>query len=96
MKFVTLSEAKAKLSQLVDEVGARDEEIIITRNGRAEAVLLSHDQLEGWRETAEVLADKELMRKIRRGLRIPKKKLKRYTVADLFGAERQARRRSDA
>jgi len=35
--------------------------------------------------TVEILADKELMKEIRRGLRIPKRKLKRYTVADLFG-----------
>ena len=85
MKGMPLSEVKAKFSQLVDEVAARDEEIVITRNGRAKAVLLSQDQFEGWRETVEILADKELMKEIRRGLRIPKKKLKRYTVADLFG-----------
>ena len=85
MKVLPLSEVKAKFSKLVDEVVARDEEIVITRNGRAEVVLLSQDQFEGWRETVEILADRELMREIRRGLRIPKKKLKRYTVADLFG-----------
>jgi antitoxin YefM len=85
MKVLPLSEVKAKLSKLVDEVVARDEEIVITRNGRAEVVLLSQDQFEGWRETVEILADRELMREIRRGLRIPKKRLKRYTVADLFG-----------
>ena len=85
MKFLPLSEVKAKLSKLVDEVAARDEEIVITRNGRAKAVLLSQDQFEGWRETVEILPDKELMKEIRRGLRIPDKKLKRYAVADLFG-----------
>lgn len=84
MKVLPLSEVKAKLSKLVDEVAARDEEIVITRNGRAAAVLLSQDQFEGWRETVEILADKELMKEIRRGLRVPKAKLKRHTVADLF------------
>lgn len=84
MRFIPLSQAKAKLSKLVDEVAARGEEFVITRNGRATAVLMSQDQFESWRETVEILADKELMKEIRRGLRIPKKKLKRYTVADLF------------
>lgn len=84
MKYVPLSEVKAKLSELVDQVAARDEEVVITRNGRATAVLLSQDQFEGWRETVEILADKELMKEVRRGLRSPKKKLKAYTVADLF------------
>ncbi|TPW01599.1 MAG: prevent-host-death protein [bacterium] len=86
MKVVPLSEAKAKLSKLVDQVATRDEEIVITRNGRAAAVLVSQDQYDGWRETAEILADKELMKEIRRGLRTPRKKLKRYTVAELFDA----------
>ncbi len=85
MKVMPLSEVKAKLSELVDAVAARDEEIVITRNGRALAVLLSQDQFEGWRETIEILADKNFMKEIQRGLRIPKKKLKRYTVADLVG-----------
>ena len=85
MKVMPLSEVKAKFSELVDQVAARDEEIVITRNGRATAVLLSQDQFEGWRETIEILADKDLMKEIRRGLRVPRKKLKRYTVADLFG-----------
>jgi antitoxin YefM len=47
MKLMPVSEVKAKLSRLVAEIEARDEEIIITRNGRAAAVLLSADQFEG-------------------------------------------------
>jgi antitoxin YefM len=84
MKLMPLSEVKAKLSRLVAEIEARDEEIIITRNGRAAAVLLSADQFEGWRETVEILADKELMKEIRRGLRAPKRTLTRRQVVALF------------
>jgi prevent-host-death family protein len=84
MKLMPVSEVKAKLSRLVAEVETRDEEIIITRNGRAAAVLLSADQFEGWRETVEILTDKELMKEIRRGLRAPKRTLTRRQVAALF------------
>ena len=84
MKLMPLSEVKAKLGRLVAEIEARDEGIIITRNGRAAAVLLSADQFEGWRETVEILADKELMKEIRRGLRAPKRTLTRRQVATLF------------
>jgi antitoxin YefM len=84
MKLMPLSEVKAKLSRLVAEIETRDEEIIITRNGRAAAVLLSADQFEGWRETVEILADKELMKEIRRGLRAPKRTLTRRQVVALF------------
>lgn len=84
MKLMPVSEVKAKLSRLVAEVQARDEEIVITRNGRAAAVLLSADQFEGWRETVEILADKTLMKEIRRGLRAPKLRLTRREAAKLF------------
>ena len=84
MKLMPLSEVKAQLGRVIAEIEARDEEIIITRNGRAAAVLLSADQFEGWRETVEILADKELMKEIRRGLRAPKRTLTRRQVAALF------------
>lgn len=84
MKLMPVSEVKAKLSRLLAEIEAREEEIIITRNGRAAGVLLSADQFEGWRETVEILADKELMKEIRRGLRAPKRTLTRRQAAALF------------
>jgi prevent-host-death family protein len=69
MKVLPLAEAKAKLSKLVAEVSATDEEITITRNGRATAVLVSHDEFESWKETAEILSDPEFQRQIRKGRR---------------------------
>ena len=84
MKLMPLSEAKAKLSRLVAEIETRDEPIVITRNGRAAAVLLSADQFEGWQETVEILADKELMKEIRRGLRAPRRTLTRRQADALF------------
>lgn len=68
MKILPLAEAKAKLSQLVAEVSETDEEISITRNGRAAAVLVSHDEFESWKETATVLSDPEFRRQIRKGM----------------------------
>jgi prevent-host-death family protein len=59
MKTVPLSEAKAKLSSLLDAVEDHDEEVIITRNGRAAAVLASPAAFESWKETATVRADAE-------------------------------------
>ncbi len=69
MRILPLSEAKATLSELVADVAARSEEITITRNGRAAAVLVSHEEFESWKETTEILADDDLMREIRRGKR---------------------------
>ncbi len=65
MKILPLAEAKAKLSQLVAEVSQTDEEISITRNGRAAAVLVSHEEFESWKETAAVLCDPTFRDEIR-------------------------------
>jgi prevent-host-death family protein len=86
MKTLSLSEVKAKLSGLIEDVERRDEEIVITRNGRPAAVLVSTDEYESWKETREIMADKAFMREIRAGLRAAKRgKLRRYTLDELFG-----------
>jgi antitoxin YefM len=85
MKTVPLSEAKARLSSLLDEVEERDEEIVITRNGRAAAVLVSPGDLESLKETVAVRSDTVLVAEIRRGLKALKRgKAKLYTLDALF------------
>lgn len=85
MKILSLSDAKARLSGLVDEVERRDEEIIITRNGQPAAVLVSPDEYESWKETLAVRSDKALMREIKAGLAaIKARKARRYTLEKLF------------
>ena len=65
-KTLPVSEVKMKLTALVKGVGdCDDDEIIITRNGRPAAVILSYRHYEGLKETIEVLSDDELMRQIR-------------------------------
>ncbi|WP_435748442.1 type II toxin-antitoxin system Phd/YefM family antitoxin [Microbacterium sp. PMB16] len=51
MQTVSLSEAKDKLSGLVDRVEREHETIEITRHGHAAAVLMSKDALESLYET---------------------------------------------
>jgi prevent-host-death family protein len=85
MKTLPLSEAKARLSGLVEDVARRDEEIVITRNGRPAAVLVSPDEYESWKETLTILADRELMREIKAGLSaLRRRKSRIYTLEELF------------
>jgi antitoxin YefM len=85
MKTLSLSDAKAGLSGLVDEVERRDEEIIITRNGRPAAVLVSPEEYESWRETLAIRSDRDLMREIRAGVSALKARRARlYTLQELF------------
>ena len=85
MKTLPLSEVKARLSELVDRVHSMDEEITITKHGRATAVIVSSDEFESWKETVAIQSDRELMREIRKGLRaLQSKKLKPLTVDALL------------
>ncbi|MEK7223916.1 MAG: type II toxin-antitoxin system Phd/YefM family antitoxin [Pseudomonadota bacterium] len=85
MKTLPLSEAKTKLSGLVEKVRQRDEEIVITKNGRPAAVLVSPDEFDSWKETVAIRADAALMREIKAGLSALKaKKAKLYTLEELF------------
>jgi prevent-host-death family protein len=63
-----LSEAKTHLARLLSRVEEMGEQFVITRSGRAAGVLLSVEEYEGLLETLEILADAELMKKVRRGL----------------------------
>jgi antitoxin YefM len=86
MKTLSLSEAKMKLSKLVDAVNTTDEEVVITKNGRPAAVLVSPDEFEGWKETNLIRSDRVLMQEIKKGLSaLKKKKAKLYTLEELFG-----------
>lgn len=85
MKTLSLSEAKMKLSALVDSLKISEEEVIITKNGRPAAVLVSPEEFESWRETIAVMSDHDLMDEIRKGLSaLKKKKAKFYTLEEIF------------
>jgi antitoxin YefM len=84
MKTVPLAEAKAKLSRLIDEIGNRDEEVTITRNGKVAAVMISPDQFDSWKETLAIQSNPALMEEVRRGIAKLRQARKNYTIAELF------------
>jgi len=84
METLSLSEAKMKLSELIEKVQSTDQEVIITKNGRPAAVLVSPDEFEGWRETISIKADGDLMSEIKKGIAALKKKSKVYTLEELL------------
>lgn len=50
-----LADIKARLSAVLDDVTRTHERVVVTRNGRPEAVILSVDDLAAIEETIEVL-----------------------------------------
>ena len=86
MKTLSLSEAKMKLSALIEDIGVTEEEVVITKNGAPAAILVSPREFESWRETIAVKSDAELMDEIRAGLRdLKSKKSAIYTLEELLG-----------
>jgi len=86
MKVLPLSVVKNNLSKLVEQLTTTHEEITVTRNGHAAAIIMSPEEFEGWKETMEILEDKEFTREIRRGIKDIKKKGKIYhRIEDITG-----------
>lgn len=60
-----LSSVKAHLSELVDRVEDQHDRIVVTRNGKPAAVLVSPEDLESLEETLAILSDPVAMEQIR-------------------------------
>lgn len=85
MKTLSLSEAKMKLSALIDSINLTDDEVMITKNGSPAAVLVSPNKFESWRETIAIKTDTELMAEIKNGIKKLKGKNARlYTLEELM------------
>jgi len=62
MTTLSLAEAKAHLSEVVNRVSTQHERITVTVHGRPSAVLLAPEDLERLEETIAVLVDGDLVR----------------------------------
>jgi antitoxin YefM len=62
---IPFTEVKAHLSELVDRVSREHDRVVVTRNGRPVAVLISPDELEGLEETINLLSDDEARASLR-------------------------------
>jgi prevent-host-death family protein len=60
-----LATVKARFSEIVDRVARQQDRVIVTRNGRPAAVLVSTDDLESLEETLAIMSDRPLTAQIR-------------------------------
>ena len=63
-KTMPISEVKTRLPELVSGVAEREEEIVVTRNGKPAAVLVNYDEYERLKDTLDVLSEPLLMKQI--------------------------------
>ncbi len=62
--YIPITQAKAKLLDMVRQLGDTNDTIAITKNGVPEAVMLSMKKFEGFLETIDILSDPEMMRQL--------------------------------
>jgi prevent-host-death family protein len=65
MTTIPLADAKARLSAVLDGVRDTHDRVVITRNGRPEAVIMSVDDLESLEETLDILSTPGALDQIR-------------------------------
>jgi antitoxin YefM len=84
-KTLSLSEVKTRLPELVAGVQEREEEVIVTKNGRPAAILINIDEYTRLKETLDVLSDPGLMSQIAESRAFYKIKRKGVSFEDVFG-----------
>lgn len=92
-KILPISEVKARLPELVTGVEEREEEVIVTRNGKPAARLINYAEYERLKATLDVLSDPELMRQIRESEAEMAMGKKGLSFEEVFGEPLVPRRR---
>jgi prevent-host-death family protein len=85
VKTLSLSEVKTRLPELVAGVQEREEEVVVTKNGRPAAVLINVDEYTRLKETLDVLSDPVLMTQIGRSKSFYRTGRKGLAFEDVFG-----------
>lgn len=80
-KIGPISEVRANLPKLLDRVQKTQQRFIITRQGKAVAIVISPEDL----ETLEILADRDLIKSLIRA-EVDIKTGRFYTSKEVFGA----------
>lgn len=84
-KTLSLSEVKTRLPELVAGVQEREEEVLITKNGRPAAILINVDEYTRLKETLDVFSDPVLMKQIGKSQAFYKAGKKGLSFEDVFG-----------
>jgi antitoxin YefM len=84
-KTLSLSEVKTRLPELVAGVQEREEEVVVTKNGRPAAILINVDEYTRLKETLDVLSDPALMNQIAESRAFYRRKRKGLAFEDVFG-----------
>jgi len=92
VETIPITEAKARIAELADRVAREHDRFTITRNGRADVMLISVAEYESLRETLDILSDEETLADLRQSR-------EDFAAGDTYSAEQvraelEQRRRS--
>src|SRR6266496_5628359 len=79
METIPITEAKARIAELADRVAREHDHFTITRNGRADVMLISVAEYESMQETLDILSDDETLADLRQSR-------EDFAVGDTFDA----------
>ena len=65
METIPITEAKARIAELAERVASEHDHFTITRNGRADVMLISVAEYESMQETLDILSDEETLADLR-------------------------------
>jgi antitoxin YefM len=65
METIPITEAKARIAELAERVAREHDHFTITRNGRADVMLISVAEYESMQETLDILSDEETLADLR-------------------------------
>jgi antitoxin YefM len=65
METIPITEAKARIAELAERVAREHDHFTITRNGRADVMLISVAEYESMQETLDILGDSEAVADLR-------------------------------
>lgn len=65
METIPITEAKTRIAELADRVAREHDHFTITRNGRADVMLISVAEYESLQETLDILSDDEALGDLR-------------------------------
>ena len=85
---ISLKELRPELPDVIKHIDNRLDRYIITKRGKAVAVMVSPDDYEGMLETIDILSDKDAVRRIRKA----KREIRHGKTVSLQELERRIKR----
>ena len=85
-RTLSLKDARNQFSDIIDRAGRLSERVVVTKNGRPEAVVMGADEFESWVETLELLLSLKAVKSLKQGLKEAKAR-KFRSFKDAFGEE---------